>query len=213
MNMETKIKTIILHTEQPTDIMNNTKGMLYYNYENRNFKGKVSYNEIYIIDDSVIEENDWFIKNELVVHQANDNITNELESNIYYGIEYEKIIATTDKELIKNGVLSIRKNDIIDIIELYNDKKLYNVIINDNTINKDNYINLEFRNYIPVPNSESKIISDAFKKIHEINKDKFKYSKEDVSIKIYEALGYFAKKHDIIIDGNELDVWIDENLK
>lgn len=39
------------------------------------------------------------------------------------------------------------------------------------------------------------------------------YSKEDLKIKIYECLGYFAHKHNIIINGNDLDNWFKENIK
>lgn len=209
-----KIKTLILQTTESTDIVNNTKGILYYNYKERNFKGNISCNEIYISDDSIIKEGDWFVKNDMIIYQANDNIKSELESNKYYGIDYKKIIATTDKILINDGVLNISTDDVVNIIELYNAKKLdKNLIIDDNDIQKNTFIKLKFRNYVPVENSESKIISEAFAKIHAINKDKQRYSKEDVSTKIYEALAHFAQLYDITIDESEIDKWIGENLK
>ena len=33
------------------------------------------------------------------------------------------------------------------------------------------------------------------------------YSEEEVKIKLYECLGHFAQKHNIIINGNEIDQW------
>jgi hypothetical protein len=38
------------------------------------------------------------------------------------------------------------------------------------------------------------------------------YSKIELSMKLYECLGYIAKKHNIFINGNDLDNWIKQNL-
>ena len=43
--------------------------------------------------------------------------------------------------------------------------------------------------------------------------DKNKYSEEEFRNKLYECLGYFAYKHNIKINGTELDSWCYENLK
>jgi hypothetical protein len=39
------------------------------------------------------------------------------------------------------------------------------------------------------------------------------YSEEEFRNKLYECLGYFAYKHNIKINGTELDSWCYENLK
>lgn len=38
------------------------------------------------------------------------------------------------------------------------------------------------------------------------------YSEEDVKIKLYECLGHFAHKHNIIINGDEIEEWFN-NVK
>jgi hypothetical protein len=43
--------------------------------------------------------------------------------------------------------------------------------------------------------------------------DKNKYSEEEVQIKLYECLGHFAQKHNIIINGNEIDKWFEQFKK
>jgi hypothetical protein len=39
------------------------------------------------------------------------------------------------------------------------------------------------------------------------------YSEEEVQIKLYECLGHFAQKHNIIINGNEIDKWFEQFKK
>ena len=39
------------------------------------------------------------------------------------------------------------------------------------------------------------------------------YSEEEVQVKLYECLGYFAQKHNIIINGNEIDQWFEQFKK
>lgn len=36
------------------------------------------------------------------------------------------------------------------------------------------------------------------------------YSEEEVQVKLYECLGYFAQKHNIIINGSEIDQWFEQ---
>jgi hypothetical protein len=40
-----------------------------------------------------------------------------------------------------------------------------------------------------------------------------KYSEEEVLVKLYECLGHFAQKHNIIINGNEIDQWFEQFKK
>ena len=35
------------------------------------------------------------------------------------------------------------------------------------------------------------------------------YSEEEVQVKLYECLGHFAQKHNIIINGSEIDQWFE----
>ena len=39
------------------------------------------------------------------------------------------------------------------------------------------------------------------------------YSEEEVQVKLYECLGHFAQKHNIIINGNEIDQWFKQFKK
>ena len=39
------------------------------------------------------------------------------------------------------------------------------------------------------------------------------YSEEEVQVKLYECLGHFAQKHNIIINGNEIDQWFEQFKK
>jgi hypothetical protein len=39
------------------------------------------------------------------------------------------------------------------------------------------------------------------------------YSEEEVQVKLYECLGHFAQKHNIIINGNEIDQWFNKHKK
>jgi CRISPR/Cas system-associated protein Cas10 (large subunit of type III CRISPR-Cas system) len=39
------------------------------------------------------------------------------------------------------------------------------------------------------------------------------YSEEEVQVKLYECLGHFAQKHNIIINGNEIDQWFNQFKK
>jgi hypothetical protein len=39
------------------------------------------------------------------------------------------------------------------------------------------------------------------------------YSEEEVQVKLYECLGHFAQKHNIIINGNEIDKWFEQFKK
>ena len=36
------------------------------------------------------------------------------------------------------------------------------------------------------------------------------YSEEEVQVKLYECLGHFAQKHNIIINGSEIDQWFEQ---
>jgi hypothetical protein len=68
---------------------------------------------------------------------------------------------------------------------------------------------------IEVVDEEGGII-DAFE--DELTSDEVKeqeriYSEEEFRNKLYECLGYFAYKHNIKINGTELDSWCYENLK
>ena len=46
-----------------------------------------------------------------------------------------------------------------------------------------------------------------------IKEQKKMYSEEEVQVKLYECLGYFAQKHNIIINGNEIDQWFEQFKK
>ena len=35
------------------------------------------------------------------------------------------------------------------------------------------------------------------------------YNEEEVQVKLYECLGHFAQKHNIIINGSEIDQWFE----
>jgi hypothetical protein len=50
-------------------------------------------------------------------------------------------------------------------------------------------------------------------KSYEIEEPEIIYSDEEVRNKLYECLGYFAYKHNIKINGAELESWCYENLK
>lgn len=39
------------------------------------------------------------------------------------------------------------------------------------------------------------------------------YSEEEVQVKLYECLGHFAQKHNIIINGSEIDQWFEQFKK
>ena len=39
------------------------------------------------------------------------------------------------------------------------------------------------------------------------------YSEEEVQVKLYECLGHFAQKHNIIIEGSEIDQWFEQFKK
>ena len=39
------------------------------------------------------------------------------------------------------------------------------------------------------------------------------YSEEEVQVKLYECLGHFAQKHNIIIEGIEIDQWFEQFKK
>lgn len=39
------------------------------------------------------------------------------------------------------------------------------------------------------------------------------YSEEEVQIMLYECLGHFAQKHNIIIKGNEIEQWFEQFKK
>lgn len=39
------------------------------------------------------------------------------------------------------------------------------------------------------------------------------YSEKEVQVKLYECLGHFAQKHNIIINGNEIDSWFEQFKK
>jgi hypothetical protein len=39
------------------------------------------------------------------------------------------------------------------------------------------------------------------------------YSEEEVQVKLYECLGHFAQKYNIIINGNEIDEWFNQFKK
>ena len=36
------------------------------------------------------------------------------------------------------------------------------------------------------------------------------YNEEEVQVKLYECLGHFAQKHNIIINGSEIDQWFEQ---
>ena len=44
----------------------------------------------------------------------------------------------------------------------------------------------------------------------EIEKEQQGYSEEEVQVKLYECLGHFAQKHNIIINGSEIDQWFEK---
>ena len=39
------------------------------------------------------------------------------------------------------------------------------------------------------------------------------YSQEEVSVKLYECLGYFAYQNNIVINGNDVDEWFEQHKK
>ena len=54
-------------------------------------------------------------------------------------------------------------------------------------------------------------------KLEEIKREELKqermYSEEEVQVKLYECLGHFAQKHNIIINSSEIDQWFKQFKK
>ena len=165
---------------------------------------------IYITSDEEIKEGDWII--DLVrnnIYEAS-GISNEdnnivLDSGSFANInQCKKIILTTDQDLIKDGVQVIDD----EFLEWF----VKNPSCEEIEIDK---INLCTQTSLPCgmqclsketcnKNISYKII------IPKEEQDKNKYSEEEVQIKLYECLGHFAQKHNIIINGNEIDKWFEQ---
>ena len=47
----------------------------------------------------------------------------------------------------------------------------------------------------------------------EMEKQQQGYSEEEVQVKLYECLGHFAQKHNIIINGSKIDQWFEKFKK
>jgi len=61
-----------------------------------------------------------------------------------------------------------------------------------------------------VKESSAKVL----KMIEDLEKqDKTKFSEGEVLVKLYDCLGHFAKKHNIIINGLDIDYWCLVHLK
>jgi hypothetical protein len=109
----------------------------------------------------------------------------------------KKIILTTDQDLIKDEVWGIEdgflewfvKNPTCDYVEL----KGYVIILPGESCDCD------------------KMCSECEPKQETLEETAERmYSEKEVQIKLYECLGHFAQKHNIIINGNEIDQWFEQ---
>jgi hypothetical protein len=123
----------LLPTNKPSRLYYNLGGaLLFKSYENHNGVN------IYITNDEEIKEGDWIICSMSVAPTKALKNENYLFSNAW-----RKIILTTDKELINNGVQAIDdeflewfvKNPSCELVDVYNDKSVgyeydhYSIII------------------------------------------------------------------------------------
>jgi hypothetical protein len=191
---------------------------------------------IYITSDEEIKEGDYFWK-------ARFNMIFKAEYTPHKGCE--KVILTTDPDLIRDGVQAIHdeflewfvKNPSCESVEVS-----YGLIKPFKSTEKGYMIHLPDTVALEKPKQETleevkngTIIqflcgSHSYDGIwfgynhpyREGNfwwrsilqeQDKKMYSKEEVQVKLYECLGHFAQKHNIIINGNEIDEWFNQFKK
>ena len=198
---------------------------------------------IYITSDEEIKEGDWChtVGTSLFNSQIGRVTKKVIEDNGKYGIVFKKIILTTDEDLIKDGIQAIDDEflewfvskandsgvpiDIVDVISIM--PKGYKIIIPKEE-QKQNLIDMmqddEKLGLYDETLEEAKFI--AYKE-HWNVKSNFlngfeagakwqaerSYSEEEVQVKLYECLGHFAHKHNIIINGNEIDKWFEQFKK
>jgi hypothetical protein len=120
--------------------------------------------------------------------------------------KYKMIIP---KEKLKQELLQLGTQEFSDLESLYFDDKS-----KEDTLEKvaqwiinNRYTRSEFEKV-----SDSEMYYTIIDKVSKLQQKRI-YNEEDLKIKIYECLGYFAHKHNIIINGNDLDDWFKENIK
>jgi hypothetical protein len=158
---------------------------------------------IYITSDEEIKERDYVICDnklyKIIVTGVlyNDDFTLQTDiEGVFLNPKYcKKIILTTDQDLIKDGVQSIDDEFLEWFVKNPSCEKVG--VINTFDYNKKHFV--EHSGYkIIIPKEEQ---------------DKKLYSEEEVLVKLYECLGHFAQKHNIIINGNEIDQWFEQFKK
>lgn len=132
--------------------------------------------DVYLTQPGVIKKGEWFLLYSLgirgigtgySIHKHDGSNKQKLQSICDGSV---KIIASTNKELYLDDVLAINHKDYPKLVNIYNNINNDYTVIRKNG-EKNSIIELELKNYIPIVNSESEIISEAFAKINkQINK-------------------------------------------
>jgi hypothetical protein len=184
---------------------------------------KTYINHLYIVTEEEIKEGDWFLQDNRALKHCGNSVSMIAcfkdqfgKIHTYHSVIRYKIIATTDPKLKvkvdpKNGY-DFRKDVKLlpqpsqSFIKEYCDKgEIEEVEIEveqpsfhiDSDIDEEDY------------NPKIKVNPDNTINIKPI---KDSWTREEVSNKLYECLGFFAHKHDIFIDGRDITKWIKENL-
>jgi len=222
--MENKeVKVIMLPTQDKSTLyMLNAKKTLHmgeFDYCDDSNNERTN-QHLYITIDEEIKEGDWFIANQgvrLCVGINKDDtqypyMTMQDGEQINHSRHWKgKLISTTDIGLINNGLRSDTK-----ILMSQTPKSFIEEYCEQGGIDKA-YVEYEEK-IIPMSSVGSMGYTESYEEVLVVNEDNTINitltcpKKEYVKQKIYEALGYFAHKHDIIIDGNEITKWFKDNL-
>jgi hypothetical protein len=190
---------------------------------------------IYITSDEEIQDGDWvfFVKYKTIHKAVHDNHFEMCNGDC------KKIILTTDQDLIKNGVQEISEEFLEWFVKNPSCKEV-DVMTDAFTVKEMSMLPLGTRNLkykIIIPQEEPKqfTLEEAAEKYSQELLDaktiqphektwiksmfiyianwqaKKMYSEEEVQVKLYECLGHFAQKHNIIINGIRKQINILQN--
>lgn len=190
----------ILSTDKPSWlVMDTTKNKLYFSPSLQQKTSNFLPKNIYITSDEEIKEGDWTLMFDsfghlFLSHRPQQYLGIEKGHHLNRGLR--KIILTTDKDLIKDGVQSIHYTFLEWFV---NNPSCEEVEVIKGFADSTSY-GFNFLDYkIIIPKEEPK--------------QERMYSEEEVQVKLYECLGHFAQKHNIIINGSEIDQWFKQFKK